>query len=94
MVRHGISQVPLIDRGRVVGTITEESIMRRLSSGIVDETAEHVMVAALPCVDEEVDIDRVRGLLKTYQGALVSRGKKIVGIITRSDLLKALCEPI
>jgi len=30
MVRHGISQVPVIDRGRVIGTVTEESIMRRL----------------------------------------------------------------
>ena len=52
------------------------------------------MVSPLPVVDEEADVEKVRGLLKTYQGVLVAKGKKIVGIITRSDLLKAICEPI
>lgn len=94
MVSRGISQVPVMNGSRVVGTVTEESIMRRLGSGIVDETAERVMVSALLVVDEEVDVEKVRELLKTYQGVLVSKGKKIVGIITRSDLLKAMCEPI
>jgi len=94
MVRHGISQVPVIDGNRVVGTVTEESIMRRLGSGIVGETAESVMVAALPVLDEEVDIEKIRGLLKIHQGVLVTKSRKIVGIITRSDLLKAICEPI
>ena len=94
MVRHGISQVPVIVGGRVVGTVTEESIMRRLGSGIVDETAEKVMVAALPIVDEEAEVESIRRLLKTRQGVLVAKGKKVVGIITRSDLLKVICEPI
>jgi predicted transcriptional regulator len=93
MVKYAISQVPVMDGSRVVGTVTEESIMRRLGSNVVDQTAEKVMVSSLPVVDEEADIERVRGLLKTYQGVLVARGKKIVGIITRSDLLKAICEP-
>lgn len=93
MVKYAISQVPVMDGGRVVGTVTEESIMRRLGSNVVDQTAEKVMVSPLPVVDEEADIERIRRLLKTYQGVLVVRGKKIVGIITRSDLLKAMCEP-
>lgn len=94
MVRHGISQVPVIDSSRVVGTVTEESIMRRLGSGVVEETAKSVMVVALPVVDEEADVGRVRRLLKTHQGVLVTDGRKIVGIVTRSDLLKVLSEPI
>jgi len=93
MVKHAISQVPVMYGSRVVGTVTEESIMRRLGSNVVDQTAEKVMVSPLPEVGEEADIEMVRGLLKTYQGVLVARGKKIVGIITRSDLLKAMCEP-
>lgn len=94
MVRHGISQVPVIDSSRVVGTVTEESIMRRLGSGVVEETAKSAMVIALPVVDEEVDVERVCRLLKTHQGVLATDGKKIVGIVTRSDLLKVLSEPI
>lgn len=94
MVKYAISQVPVMDGSRVVGTVTEESIMRRLGSNVVNQTTEKVMVSPLPVVDEEADVEKVRGLLKTYQGVLVAKGKKIVGIITRSDLLKAICEPI
>jgi len=94
MLRQGISQVPVINGNQVVGTVTEESIMRRLGSDVVNQTAEKVMVSPLPAVDEETDVEKVQSLLKTYQGVLVSRGKKIVGIITRSDLLKVICEPI
>jgi predicted transcriptional regulator len=94
MVRHGISQVPVIDSSRVVGTVTEESIMRRLGSGVVEETAKSAMVVVLPVVDEEADVERVRRLLMTHQGVLATDGKKIVGIVTHSDLLKVLSEPI
>jgi predicted transcriptional regulator len=94
MVKYAISQVPVMDGSRVVGTVTEESIMRRLGSNVVNQTTEKVMVSPLPVVDEEADVEKVRGLLKTHQGVLVAKGKKIVGIITRSDLLKAICEPI
>ena len=84
----------MIDSSRVVGTVTEESIMRRLGSGVVEETAKSVMVVALLVVDEEADVERVRRFLKTHQGILATDGKKIVGIVTRSDLLKVLSEPI
>ncbi|MDH7563988.1 MAG: CBS domain-containing protein [Candidatus Bathyarchaeota archaeon] len=93
MVKHCISQVPVIERGRVVGTVTEESIMRRLGSDVDKRTVKEVMVSPLPIVSEETDVEKIKGLLKSYQGVLVSRGMRIVGIITRSDLLKFLCEP-
>ena len=94
MVRYAISQVPVMDGGKVVGTVTEESIMRRLGADVVNQTAGKVMTSALPLVDENAGIETVRKLLKTRQGALVARGRKIVGIITRSDLLKAICGPL
>ena len=94
MVRHGISQVPVIDRDRVIGTVTEESIMRRLGSDIANQTAEEVMTSPLPIVDENMSVEKVKALLGKHQGVLVSQNGKIVGIITRSDVLKALCLPL
>lgn len=94
MLRQGISQVPVMNGNQVVGTVTEESIMRRLGSDVANQTAERVMISPLPVVDEETDVEKVQSLLKTYQGVLVSKGKKIVGIITRSDLLRVICEPV
>jgi predicted transcriptional regulator len=90
MVRHGISQMPVVDSGRVVGAITEESIIRNLNEEIAEKKVRNIMNVALPMVPEETPIDTIRPLLEKHQGILVTRGKEIVGIITRSDLLKTI----
>lgn len=90
MVRHAISQMPVMDGHRVVGTITEESIIRRLSSNIANEKVKNIMDPPLPIVSEETSINIIRPLLERRQGVLVTRGKKVIGIITRSDLLKTI----
>jgi len=90
MVRHAISQMPVMDGHKVVGTITEESIIRKLGSNIANEKVKNVMDPPLPIVSEETSIDAIRPLLERRQGVLVARGKKIIGIITRSDLLKTI----
>jgi predicted transcriptional regulator len=50
------------------------------------------MTSPLPIVEEDTDIEEVRTLLKKNQGVLITKSGKIIGIITRSDLLKALCK--
>jgi len=90
MVRHAISQVPVMDRNMIIGTITEESIIRNLSSNTANEKVKKIMNPPLPIVPEDTEIDAIRPLLEKHQGVLVARGKKVVGIITRSDLLKTI----
>lgn len=90
MVRHAISQMPVLDGNEVVGTITEEGIIRNLSSNIAEEKVKNLMDPPLPIVPEETLIDTIRPLLERHQGVLVAKGKEIVGIITRSDLLKII----
>lgn len=90
MVRHAISQVPVLRGSEVIGTVTEEGIIRRLGSNIAEEKVENVMDPPLPIVSEDTSIGAIRPLLERRQGVLVVRGKKIVGIITRSDLLKTI----
>jgi predicted transcriptional regulator len=90
MVRHAISQVPVISGKRVVGTITEETIIRNLRSNLAGEKTKNVMDSPLPTVQEETSVDVIRPLLEKHQGVLVMRGKEVVGIITRSDLLKII----
>jgi len=90
MVRHAISQMPVIDGREVVGTITEESIIRKLGSNIANEKVKNIMDPPLPIVSEETSISTVRPLLELRQGVLVAKGKKVIGIITRSDLLKLI----
>ncbi|MEM3613264.1 MAG: CBS domain-containing protein [Candidatus Bathyarchaeia archaeon] len=90
MVRHAISQMPVINGRKVIGTITEESIIRKLGSNIADEKVKNVMDPPLPIVSEETSISAIRPSLERRQGVLVARGKKVIGIITRSDLLKTI----
>jgi len=90
MVRYAISQVPVLKGSEVVGTVTEESIIRKLGLNVAEEKVENVMDSPLPIVSEDTSINAIRPLLEKRQGVLVARGKKIVGIITRSDLLKTI----
>jgi len=90
MVRHAISQMPVMDGSRIVGTITEESIIRNLSSNIAEEKVKNIMDPPLPTVSEETTIDAIRPSLERHQGVLITRDKELVGIITRSDLLKTI----
>ena len=90
MVRHAISQMPVQNGNRIVGTITEESIIRNLSSSIAEEKVKNIMGPPLPTVPEETPVDTIRQILERHQGVLITKGKEFVGIITRSDLLKTI----
>jgi predicted transcriptional regulator len=90
MVKKAVSQLPILDKGRVVGTITEENIVRNLKSSLSGARVTEIMDPPLPVVPEATLLDQVRGLLENSAGVLISRGRTIVGIITRSDLLKTI----
>ncbi len=90
MMKNAISQMPVLLGNRVVGTIREESIVRNLSSNIANEKVKNIMDPPLPTVSGETTIDTIRPLLERHQGVLVAKDREIVGIITRSDLLKTI----
>lgn len=90
MMKHAISQIPVLLGNRVVGTITEESIIRNLSSDIANKKVKRIMGPPLPIVSDEAAVQSIRPILKRHQGVLVEQGKDVVGIITRSDLLKTI----
>ena len=91
MIKNAISQMPVLNGNSVVGTITEESIIRNLGSNIANAKVNSIMSSPLPTVSEETTTDTIRPMLEKHQGVLVTKGKEIIGIITRSDLLKTIC---
>lgn len=94
MMQHAISQLPVLRNRRVVGTVTEESIIRNLSSSIADNRVEQVMQPPLPIVPEDTNVSMIKPLLEDHPGVLVVKKGDIVGIITRSDLLKTVSNTI
>jgi predicted transcriptional regulator len=94
MMEHAISQLPVVDRGKIVGTITEEDIVRNLSSNLGEEKVEAIMQPPLPIVPEDTSVNVIRPLLEDHPAVLVTRKGNIVGIIARSDLLKVISKTI
>jgi len=94
MIKYAISQLPVIENGRVIGTVTEENIIKNLSSTIADEVVERVMQPPLPSVPEDTSVSMIRALLEDHPGVLVMSKGDIAGIITRSDLLKIVSKAL
>ncbi|MGC9208912.1 MAG: CBS domain-containing protein [Nitrososphaeria archaeon] len=95
MQEHSISQLPVLnEEGSVVGMVTESSLIQRVLKErdirkVQDATIESVMDPPYPIVDESTPINIVISILTFYNAVLVSRKGKVIGIITRSDILRA-----
>jgi len=86
---HSISQVPVIDqKERVIGLISESSILKKEDKIGKDTLVKQVMDEAPPIVSQETDIDVIKKLLPYYNLVLIKKQGKLVGLITRSDLIK------
>jgi predicted transcriptional regulator len=90
MVRNAVSQLPVLDGSRVVGTITEQGIVRNLRASLASERVSKVMDPPMREVQEDTSIEAVRAMLEKSPGVLVKKGRETVGIIARSDLLKTI----
>jgi predicted transcriptional regulator len=90
MVRNAVSQLPVLDGNRVVGTITEQGIVRNLRANLAGEKVGKIMGPPLPEAQEDTSIETVRSTLERNAGVLIRRGKELIGIVTRSDLLKTI----
>ena len=89
MKKHKISQLPVIDSNKLVGLVSESTILDALlksKSKIVRE----VMQESPPIVSKTTSIQVVSNLLKHYPIVVVSEEGRLVGLITKSDLLGRL----
>jgi len=90
MMKKAISQLPVTQKNKIIGTVTEESIIKNLHINIADETVERIMDPPLPCIPEDTAVNMIRPLLEDHPGVLVMHKGDVIGIITRSDLLKTV----
>jgi cystathionine beta-synthase len=86
----GISQLPVLEGDKPVGSVQEVTLARILHDGrdpgqvIISE----VMARPLPVVDVHTHLDEAyRLLMAGYTGVLATQEGKVVGIVTRIDLI-------
>lgn len=86
----GISQLPVMDGGRPVGSVQEVTLARILHDGRnpLQVTISEVMARPLPVVDVHTHLDEAyRLLLAGYTGVLATNEGQVVDIVTRIDLI-------
>ncbi|MBI2541709.1 CBS domain-containing protein [Candidatus Woesearchaeota archaeon] len=89
MKKDGISQLPVIDSHKLVGLVSESTILEALLGSKAEKVSE-IMQDAPPIVSKATSIQVVSSLLKHYPLVVVSEEGKLVGLITKSDLLGKL----
>jgi cystathionine beta-synthase len=90
---HDVSQLPVMDGDRCVGSVTEGTLTTRSleSTKILDATVSEVMDEPFPTLEASQPADSVTKLLsKTSPAVLVRDGARTLGIVTRTDLLQYL----
>ncbi len=91
--KNGISQMPVMENGKAIGSISERWMLELLSNeNYAKVSAKKVgdtMDEPFPCVSVRTPATAVVGLLKYAPAVLVMRGQEVAGIVSKSDLLKA-----
>ncbi len=91
MNEHNISQIPVVAGNKIVGSITERTLVRQSLEydNIYDHKVMELMDEPFPIVNEDEDIEVVKYLLEEHPAVLVQNKEGgTVGIITRVDLFK------
>ncbi len=91
MERGGFSQVPVVESGRVTGSISEATVLRALARPDARRArVRDVQEGVYPQVDETCPADLLAGLLTRYPAVLVVHRGSLVGIVTKTDLIRGL----
>jgi cystathionine beta-synthase len=88
-----VSQIPVVEGDHCVGGLTEGSLMTKALAQptVLDRPVREVMDAAFPVVDAAFPIDRLAPMLTRENPAtLVQKDGKLIGIVSRYDLLQQL----
>jgi len=96
MWEKGISQIPVIEAGRVVGTVTESAIIKRMiergADSLVEIRVREIMEEPLPAIPPEESLENISKMLLNSPAVLVVENGKIIGIITKHDVMKVIKE--
>ncbi len=90
---HNISQLPVMEKNKAVGSITEGMLINAVlkKASLLDEPVTSIMEPSLPRLKADTNIEHVVDLLgKKNPAVLVEDDTKIVGIVTRYDVLEYL----
>jgi predicted transcriptional regulator len=85
------SQLPVLENGRVVGSLSEGALLRALGKPRAERVrVREILEPAYPLVDEEFPAELLPAVFAHYPAILVSRRGDVKGIVTKADLIRGL----
>ena len=94
LTRYGITVLPIVQEGEVLGLISRRTVEKAIYHGLKDLPAREYMTTEFEVISPEDTLSRVQELIVTRRQRflpVVEKGK-VIGVITRTDLLQILTE--
>lgn len=85
----GLTQMPVLEEGRAIGSLRENRVLAKVvrNRELLNSPVSEVMEASFPTVDVDASSSEVARRLQTSAAVLVEEYGRIIGIITRHDVL-------
>ena len=85
----GLTQLPVLEEGRPVGSVRESRVLAKVvrDRDLLERKVSEVMEAGFPTVDVDASANEITRRLQNSPAVLVEEYGRIVGIITRHDVL-------
>jgi CBS domain-containing protein len=96
MIGSGMRQLPLFDKGKLLGFVTDENVIHAAVSGGWGKTeVEKVMTRAPHTLESNRSVGAVLGLMREYgiSHVPVMEGGKLVGMVSIEDILESIYWP-
>jgi len=85
----GLTQIPVLEEGRPIGSLSENRVLSKVvrDRHLLEAAVSEVMEKSFPTVDVDASAEAVTKQLQSNPAVLVEEYGRIVGIITRHDVL-------
>ncbi|HEU4697736.1 MAG TPA: pyridoxal-phosphate dependent enzyme [Gemmatimonadales bacterium] len=93
MSTYQVSQLPVLEDGRCVGSLVESTLMTKALAqpALLDRPVREVMEPAFPVVEATQPVERVAQMLTRESPAtLVQKEGRLIGIVSRYDILQQM----
>jgi len=92
MRRKGFSQLPVLEDGVPVGSISESAVVHELNVGgdVSEERVEDLMDEGFPTISPSTSVDVVSRILEHESALLVVERGEVVGVVTNADVMRIL----
>jgi tRNA nucleotidyltransferase (CCA-adding enzyme) len=90
--RYGQSGILVVDGGRLAGTVSREDLDKAIAHGLAHAPVKGIMSSKVDTADEETPLGELQRLVSASDDGRVAvlAGDEVVGVVTRTDLLRAV----